>query len=105
MTKSLIHLVTLFLSTLLSLTTAFSTHGAFNAHRSKVSPLQMVFGPKQALSIEKRKDPQKYEATIAGLMKTKKLTRKAAEDVSTDHVIFHSSSTNNLEFTFSHGNT
>ena len=35
------------------------------------SPTQMsmIFGPKQALAIEKRKDPKKFDATINGLMK------------------------------------
>ncbi|GMH83630.1 hypothetical protein TrVE_jg11385 [Triparma verrucosa] len=45
------------------------------------SPTQMsmIFGPKQALAIEKRKDPKKFESTINGLMKKNKLTRDAAE--------------------------
>jgi hypothetical protein len=60
----------------------------------------MVFGPKQALAIEKRKDPQAYEATIAGLMKTKQLTRKGAEEVSIEILIFQSISTNILDSMF-----
>ena len=37
------------------------------------SPTQMsmIFGPKQALAIEKRKDPKKFESTINGLMKVR----------------------------------
>ena len=38
-----------------------------------------VFGPKQALAIEKAKNPAKFEATIEGLMSTKGLTRGQAE--------------------------
>eukprot|EP00567_Pseudictyota_dubia_P014052 CAMPEP_0197436310 /NCGR_PEP_ID=MMETSP1175-20131217/3779_1 /TAXON_ID=1003142 /ORGANISM="Triceratium dubium, Strain CCMP147" /LENGTH=161 /DNA_ID=CAMNT_0042965567 /DNA_START=79 /DNA_END=564 /DNA_ORIENTATION=+ len=38
-----------------------------------------VFGPAQAAAIEKRKNPQKFESTIQGLMKTKGLTREQAE--------------------------
>mmetsp|Transcript_17159 Transcript_17159/g.23004 ORF Transcript_17159/g.23004 Transcript_17159/m.23004 type:complete len:165 (-) Transcript_17159:344-838(-) len=43
------------------------------------SSLNMVFGKETALQIEKRKNPQQFEATIEGLMKTKKLTRAQAE--------------------------
>jgi hypothetical protein len=42
----------------------------------------MVFGPKQAIAIEKRKNPQAFESTIQGLMKTMKLSRANAEKVS-----------------------
>lgn len=38
-----------------------------------------IFGPKQALAIELKKNPAKTEATIANLMKKNKLTRSAAE--------------------------
>lgn len=38
-----------------------------------------IFGPKQALEIEKRKNPKAVESTIQGLMKQKKLTRDQAE--------------------------
>lgn len=46
---------------------------------SSTTSLQMVFGPKQALAIEKRKNPQAFESTIQGLMKTKGLSRADAE--------------------------
>ena len=76
-------LIALAFTGLISCAGAFSNHGrATRVHQSRVSPLHMVFGPKQALAIEKRKNPQKYEATITGLMKTNNLDRKAAEDVS-----------------------
>ena len=38
-----------------------------------------VFGPKQALAIEKTKNPAKFEQTIQGLMSSKGLTRGQAE--------------------------
>mmetsp|Transcript_22321 Transcript_22321/g.33229 ORF Transcript_22321/g.33229 Transcript_22321/m.33229 type:complete len:177 (-) Transcript_22321:1257-1787(-) len=43
------------------------------------SALQMVFSPKEALAIEKMKNPQKFESTIQGLMKAKRLSRAQAE--------------------------
>ena len=43
--------------------------------------LSMVIGPKQMLAMEKRKNPEKFESTIQGLMTTKKLTRNQAEQV------------------------
>lgn len=39
----------------------------------------MVVGPKQALALEKMKNPEKLEATITGLMQQKNLTREQAE--------------------------
>jgi len=48
---------------------------------STTTTLKMVFGPKQALAIEKRKNPQAFESTIQGLMKTKGLSRADAEKV------------------------
>ena len=47
--------------------------------RSKGTTSLNVFGPKQALAIEKAKNPAKFEATIEGLMSTKGLTRGQAE--------------------------
>jgi hypothetical protein len=38
-----------------------------------------VFGPKQALTIERTKNPAKFEQTIQGLMSSKDLTRGQAE--------------------------
>mmetsp|Transcript_6364 Transcript_6364/g.9281 ORF Transcript_6364/g.9281 Transcript_6364/m.9281 type:complete len:156 (-) Transcript_6364:2079-2546(-) len=38
-----------------------------------------IFGPKQALEIERAKNPKAVEATIQGLMKQKRLTREQAE--------------------------
>mmetsp|Transcript_3970 Transcript_3970/g.8615 ORF Transcript_3970/g.8615 Transcript_3970/m.8615 type:complete len:161 (+) Transcript_3970:108-590(+) len=38
-----------------------------------------VFGPKQALAIERTKNPAKFEQTIQGLMSSKGLTRGQAE--------------------------
>jgi hypothetical protein len=49
---------------------------------STITSLNMVFGPKQALAIEKRKNPQAFESTIQGLMRTKGLSRADAEKVS-----------------------
>lgn len=66
-----------------------ATSDAFSVSRlpsqkvvSSSTSLNMVFGPKQALAIEKRKNPQAVESTIQGLMKTKSLTRAQAEEVS-----------------------
>ena len=47
---------------------------------SPSTSLNMIFGPKQALAMEKKKNPQQFERTIINLMKTKKLTREQAED-------------------------
>lgn len=52
---------------------------ASSASRSKGTTALNVFGPKQALAIEKTKNPAKFEATIEGLMSTKGLTRRQAE--------------------------
>jgi len=38
-----------------------------------------IFGPNQALAIERKKNPAKFEATIQNLMKQKKLSRDKAE--------------------------
>mmetsp|Transcript_9304 Transcript_9304/g.13205 ORF Transcript_9304/g.13205 Transcript_9304/m.13205 type:complete len:164 (-) Transcript_9304:250-741(-) len=43
------------------------------------SALGMVIGPKQVLALEKSKNPQKFEATISGLMRNNNLTREQAE--------------------------
>lgn len=45
----------------------------------KTTSLNMVFGPKQALAIERRKNPQVFESTIQGLMTSKRLSREQAE--------------------------
>eukprot|EP00563_Minutocellus_polymorphus_P001203 CAMPEP_0181045946 /NCGR_PEP_ID=MMETSP1070-20121207/14084_1 /TAXON_ID=265543 /ORGANISM="Minutocellus polymorphus, Strain NH13" /LENGTH=166 /DNA_ID=CAMNT_0023124519 /DNA_START=64 /DNA_END=564 /DNA_ORIENTATION=+ len=47
--------------------------------RSRLTTALNVFGPKQALAIEKAKNPAKFEATVEGLMSTKGLTRGQAE--------------------------
>ena len=49
-----------------------------NGGRS-VTRLDMVVGPKQALALEKLKNPKQVERTVTSLMKTKKLTRAQAE--------------------------
>ncbi len=67
------------IAVLVASTSAF-TSNSFNSQRSGSTKL-MVFGPKQALAIEKRKNPQAFESTIQGLMKTKRLTREQAEKV------------------------
>ena len=74
-----------YLFTLLLAVVAFSSTSAFVSNgtpspRSAVSSLN-VFGPKQALAIERRKNPQAFESTIQGLMKTKNLSRAQAEQV------------------------
>eukprot|EP00543_Licmophora_paradoxa_P019302 CAMPEP_0202464656 /NCGR_PEP_ID=MMETSP1360-20130828/62632_1 /ASSEMBLY_ACC=CAM_ASM_000848 /TAXON_ID=515479 /ORGANISM="Licmophora paradoxa, Strain CCMP2313" /LENGTH=154 /DNA_ID=CAMNT_0049088055 /DNA_START=132 /DNA_END=592 /DNA_ORIENTATION=- len=59
-----------------------STTARFGSSSSSTSPMATqlnVFSPKEALSIERLKNPKKTEATIAGLMKSKKLTRAQAE--------------------------
>jgi len=62
-------------------TNAFSINGVATQRRASTS-LNMVFGPKQALAIEKRKNPQGFESTIQTLMKTNNLSRPDAEKVS-----------------------
>merc|ERR1719223_2111752 len=56
----------------------FVVHPIVKDRQAKPSHLS-VFGPNQALAIEKRKNPKQFESTIQGLMKTKKLTREQAE--------------------------
>ena len=63
-------------------TNAFLGHGSLHRSPTRTSNLNMIFGPKQALAIEKRKNPQAFESTIQGLMKTKSLSRQDAEKVS-----------------------
>lgn len=58
---------------------AFSLNGLPTQRTASTTSLNMVFGPKQALAIEKRKNPQGLESTIQGLMKTKSLSRAQAE--------------------------
>jgi hypothetical protein len=62
-------------------TSAFLGHGSLHRSPARTSNLNL-FGPKQALAIEKRKNPQAFESTIQGLMKTKSLSRQDAEKVS-----------------------
>mmetsp|Transcript_36048 Transcript_36048/g.52834 ORF Transcript_36048/g.52834 Transcript_36048/m.52834 type:complete len:174 (-) Transcript_36048:228-749(-) len=52
---------------------------ATTARSSSSSQLQMLMGPKQMLAMEKKKNPEKFEATINNLMKSKKLSRAQAE--------------------------
>jgi hypothetical protein len=66
-------------------TSAFLVHGGVLRTPSSTN-LNMVFGPKQAIAIEKRKNPQAFESTIQGLMKTMKLSRANAEKVSFVHL-------------------
>jgi len=58
---------------------AFSNNGLVISKKPSITKLSMVFGPRQALAIEKRKNPQQAENTIQGLMKAKKLSRAQAE--------------------------
>eukprot|EP00545_Synedropsis_sp_CCMP1620_P012364 CAMPEP_0119012928 /NCGR_PEP_ID=MMETSP1176-20130426/7702_1 /TAXON_ID=265551 /ORGANISM="Synedropsis recta cf, Strain CCMP1620" /LENGTH=164 /DNA_ID=CAMNT_0006965967 /DNA_START=36 /DNA_END=530 /DNA_ORIENTATION=+ len=60
---------------------AFTVNTAAVASKrwSSSSSLNMVVGPKQALMMEKKKNPAKFEKTIQGLMKSKKLSRPQAE--------------------------
>jgi len=58
---------------------AFSNNVITQFNKPSTTSLTMVFGPKQALAIEKRKNPKQLESTIQGLMKTKKLNREQAE--------------------------
>eukprot|EP00555_Chaetoceros_dichaeta_P010143 CAMPEP_0198267704 /NCGR_PEP_ID=MMETSP1447-20131203/34208_1 /TAXON_ID=420782 /ORGANISM="Chaetoceros dichaeta, Strain CCMP1751" /LENGTH=108 /DNA_ID=CAMNT_0043958419 /DNA_START=42 /DNA_END=365 /DNA_ORIENTATION=+ len=58
---------------------AFSNNIIATFNNPSTTGLSMVFGPRQALAIEKRKNPQQFEITIQGLMKSKKLTRDQAE--------------------------
>ena len=47
----------------------------------RVSTTLCVMGPRQALAMDKRKNPKNFESTIQGLMKQNKLTRAQAEKV------------------------
>lgn len=74
------------LTLLLALAVAVSRASAFApgpaaaaGSRSGGTALAMVFGPKQALAMERTKNPQKFEQTITGLMSSKGLTRGQAE--------------------------
>eukprot|EP00558_Chaetoceros_sp_UNC1202_P009742 CAMPEP_0197247232 /NCGR_PEP_ID=MMETSP1429-20130617/26991_1 /TAXON_ID=49237 /ORGANISM="Chaetoceros sp., Strain UNC1202" /LENGTH=164 /DNA_ID=CAMNT_0042708087 /DNA_START=12 /DNA_END=506 /DNA_ORIENTATION=+ len=60
-------------------TNAFSINGSGLPSQRRASTSLNVFGPKQALAIEKRKNPQQFESTIQGLMRAKNLTRDQAE--------------------------
>lgn len=66
------------------------------ASRMTGTSLNMVFGPKQALAIEKLKNPEQVESTIQGLMVKNKLTRAQAEIVSFESL---------LEFAMDFGHT
>ena len=79
MTRSVF--ITILVAIVFTSTSAFVAHGG--ALRTPTSTnLNMVFGPKQAMAIEKRKNPQAFESTIQGLMRTMKLSRADAEKVS-----------------------
>jgi len=73
-----------FLILLFSSVSAFVNYQSVIVARSSVpffnkrSALNVI-GPKQAASLEKRKNPKKYDATIKGLMKTQKLSQEKAE--------------------------
>jgi hypothetical protein len=72
-------IITLMNLLLISRVSSFSLKNSPMKGKVSLTRLNMVFGPKQALAIEKRKNPQAFEATIQGLMKTKGLSRADAE--------------------------
>jgi len=63
-------------------TSAFVGHGSHQRSPTRRTSNLNLFGPKQALAIEKRKNPEALESTIQGLMLTKSLSRADAEKVS-----------------------